>query len=90
MEERKEKERALMKKFKVSNTHQSILLVLVLLRIVCDAFMCSQEVEMCIDCSARKNYNVHELFYFALKLFRHPTHSIWQINHETGKGVGVM
>lgn len=41
-----------------------------------------QEIETCIECSAKNMMNVGEAFYFALKSVIHPTAPIFDVREQ--------
>ena len=49
-----------------------------------------QEVETCIECSAKKLLNVHELFFFAQKAVLYPTHHIYDVTQQKLKNEAVL
>ena len=45
---------------------------------------CMQEVETCVECSAKTPLNVSEVFYFAQKAVLHPTAPLYDSRDHVG------
>ena len=41
-----------------------------------------EEIETCVECSARNLKNISELFYFAQKAVLHPSAPLWNYNEK--------
>ena len=41
-----------------------------------------EEIETCVECSARNLKNISEMFYFAQKAVLHPSAPLWNYNEK--------
>ena len=45
-----------------------------------------EEIETCVECSARNLKNISEMFYFAQKAVLHPSAPLWNYQDKVGSG----